>query len=199
MHNLIVFDHPYGCQASENEPHNRSFSAALYKSVRNKLEARGESVDVIDLAADGFNPVMSAQDLASWRKGVPMDERVADYQRRLAAADRLILIFPVWWELMPASTKGFIDKVYAKDILYTAGEGRFGMRTRLPGTEVVAITTMGTPVAAYKYLFGKPLVKALSVGLCRKTGMKRFRWIPFSGVDRLTLEQRQKMLAEVRI
>lgn len=118
-----------------------------------------------------------------------LNERVADYHCRLAAADRPILIFPVWWELMPASTKGFIDKVYAKDILYTPGEGKFGMRARLPGTEVVAITTMGTSVAAYKYLFGKPLVKALSVGLCRKTGMRRFRWIPFSEVDKLRGEQ----------
>ena len=41
MNNLIVFDHPYGTQASEDEPHNRSFCAALCKSVVNMLQARG--------------------------------------------------------------------------------------------------------------------------------------------------------------
>lgn len=33
MNNLIVFDHPYGIQASENEPHNRSFCAASLDEV----------------------------------------------------------------------------------------------------------------------------------------------------------------------
>ena len=33
MNNLIVFDHPYGIQASENEPHNRSSCAAHFDEV----------------------------------------------------------------------------------------------------------------------------------------------------------------------
>lgn len=199
MKNLIVFDHPYGIQASENEVHNRSFCAALCKSVVGKLRARGEEVDIIDLIADGFNPVMSAQDLKSWRKGEPMDDQVADYQRRLKACDRVIFIFPIWWELMPAATKGFLDKVYAKDILYKSGEGRFGMQTVIPDTEVVVLSTMETPTFAYKLLFGKPVVKALETSFKFKTGIKSFRWIPFSGMSKMSLEERQKLLRDVEI
>lgn len=33
MNNLIVFDHPYGIQASENELHNRSFCAVRQEEV----------------------------------------------------------------------------------------------------------------------------------------------------------------------
>lgn len=33
MNNLIVFDHPFGIQASENEPHNRSFYAAHLEKI----------------------------------------------------------------------------------------------------------------------------------------------------------------------
>ncbi len=84
---------------------------------------------------------------------------------------------------MPAATKGFLDKVYAKDILYKSGEGKFGMQSMIPDTEIVAITCMGTPTLAYKFLFGKPVIKALETGLKTKTGIKKFRWIPFSGVE----------------
>ena len=80
MNNLIVFDHPYGTQASEDEPHNRSFCAALCKSVVNMLQARGEKVIVLDLQAEGFDPVMSAEELALWRKGIPVNKQVASYQ-----------------------------------------------------------------------------------------------------------------------
>lgn len=199
MNNLIVFDHPYGVQASENEPHNRSFCAALCKSVVNMLQARGEQVTVLDLQAEGFDPVMSAEELALWRKGVPVNEHVASYQHYVREADRLIFIFPIWWELMPAMTKGFIDKVYAKDILYKQEKGLLGMKSYIPNCEVILMTPLGTPTLLYKLVFGKPVVKAIQRGLCMKTGIKKFRWLAYSNVDALTLEQRQKLLSDIRI
>lgn len=195
MRTVIVFDHPYTAAACDNEPHNRSFSAAICKAVTEKLRAKGEEVDLIDLHADGFDPVMSRDDLANWRKGAPMNDQVAGYQARLREADRIVFVFPIWWELMPAMTKGFIDKVYAKNVLYNQGKGKRGMSTLLsPQTQVVAITTMGTPLALYKTVLGKPVVKALRLGMCRKTGLKNFRWIPFAGVDGLSLEERRRLL-----
>lgn len=196
---LVVFDHPYGAQAYENEPHNRSFSAALCKRIINTERERGFNVDLIDLASDGFNPAMSREDLANWRKGVSMNAQVADYQQRMLRADRIVFVFPIWWELMPTRTKGFLDKVYAKNLLYDQ-PAKGAMRTRLKSNvEVFAVTTMGTPKVLYKIVFGKPAVKALQWGVCRKTGIKSFRWRTFSGVDKLSLEQRQKILADFKL
>ena len=196
---LVVLDHPYTYASSENEPHNRSFSAALCKSVIEKITARGEEADLIDLHADRFDPVMSADELRSWRKGEPMSPEVEGYQRRWMAADRAVFIFPVWWELMPAMTKGFIDKVYAKNIMYDQGEGA-DFKTRLkPGFEVIFLTPMGTPTPVYKLIIGNPIAKAIGRGMCRKTGISKFKWIPYSDVDKLSAEQRAKLLAEVDV
>ncbi len=192
---MIVFDHPYGAQACNNESHNRSFSAALCKRITDTERERGATVDLADLDADGFDPAMSKEDLANWRKGVPMNAQVADYQRRMLEADRIVFVFPVWWELMPARTKGFLDKVYAKNLLYSQSEDGRSMKTRLKSNaEVFAVTTMGTPKALYGLVFGKPVVKALSVGLCRKTGIAKFHWHSFSGVDKMSLDERRKLL-----
>lgn len=199
MNNLIVFDHPYGTQASEDEPHNRSFCAALCKSVVNMLQARGEKVIVLDLRAEGFDPVMSAEELALWRKGIPVNKQVASYQQCVREADRLIFVFPIWWELMPAMTKGFIDKVYAKDVLYKQEKGLLGMKTLIPNCEVILMTPLGTPTLLYKLIFGKPVVNAIQRGLCMKTGIKKFRWLAYSNMDALSFEQRQKLLSSIRI
>ena len=199
MKTVIVFDHPYTAAASENVPHNRSFCAALCKRVRLQLEKQGEEVDLIDLHADGFDPVMSAADLANWRKGVPMNGQVADYQDRIREANRIVFIFPVWWELMPAMTKGFIDKVYAKNVLYDQGDGTH-MATRLSrDMRVVVMTVMSTPTGLYKTVFGKPVVKALQRGTFAKTGLRNFTWMPYAGVDKLSPEQRETLLASVAI
>lgn len=199
MRNLIVFDHPYTAAACNNEPHNRSFCAALCKQATEVLTEKGDEVDLIDLHADGFNPVMSAEELALWRKGEPMNERVADYQNRIRKADRIIFIFPIWWELMPAMTKGFLDKVYAKNVLYNQPKDD-PMSTNLSkDTEIVVITCMGTPTGIYKTVFGKPVIKAMQLGTFRKTGLKNFKWIPYSNVDKLTLEQRTELLSKLEI
>lgn len=195
MKTVIVFDHPYTVSASKNEPHNRSFTAALCDSLIKKLKEKGEVVDLIDLHTDGFNPVMTREDLANWRKGVPMNAQVEDYQSRIRMADQIVFMFPVWWELMPAMSKGFIDKVFAKDILYTGSGAR--MKTTLNrGTKIAVVTVMGTPKGIYSTVFGKPAIKALHKGTFSKTGLNNFTWKCYSSVDKLSLQHRQKLIEQ---
>ncbi|WP_268913598.1 NAD(P)H-dependent oxidoreductase [Lentilactobacillus sp. SPB1-3] len=114
----IIFDHPYTATAYDNEPHHRSFSAALLQKIKDGVADNDNvSLDVIDLHADNFDPVMHEADLSTWRRRQPINEQVANYQERLLAADEIFFVFPIWWESMPAMTKGFIDKVIAPGMI----------------------------------------------------------------------------------
>ncbi|HBF74076.1 MAG TPA: NADPH:quinone reductase [Lactobacillus sp.] len=191
MKTVIIFDHPYTSTASENVPHQRSFLAAIYKQVINQLKAENSEVDLIDLHADHFDPVMSAEDLSNWRRGVPINAQVEDYQNRLLDADQIILMFPIWWEVMPAMMKGFLDKVYAKGCLYQAGS----MQTKLVRQpKIKVITTMGTPSWIYRWVIGAPLLKALFRGTFLKTKLFHFKWYSFSQVEKKSLAQRQRLI-----
>jgi len=196
MKTVIIFDHPYTATAGNNVPHHRSFLAALLQSVLAQLRAENNQIDLIDLHADGFNPVMSAADLTNWRRGRAIDPQVADYQRRLLAADRIIFMFPVWWEVMPAMTKGFLDKVYAKDLLYQADN----MQTKLvkqPKIEI--ITTMSTPNWAYRLIFGAPLAKLLFRGTFLKTRLWHFHWHNFAQVEKKSSAKRTQLLNQFKL
>jgi NAD(P)H dehydrogenase (quinone) len=61
---------------------------------------------------------MTREDLVAWRQGRAVDPLVLDYQLRLLAAGHLAFVFPVWWEAMPAATKGFLDRVLTKGVMY---------------------------------------------------------------------------------
>lgn len=196
MKTVIIFDHPYTAAAGNNVPHHRSFLAALLKSVMTQRQQAGDTIDLIDLHADHFNPVMSAADLTNWRRGVPCDPQVADYQLRLLTADRIIFMFPVWWEVMPAMTKGFLDKVYAKGQLYDAKT----MQTKfVKQPKIDIITTMSTPNWAYRLLFGAPLAKLLFRGTFLKTRLWHFKWHNFAQVDKKSLAQREAILRKVKL
>lgn len=196
MNVLVIFDHPYGASASENVPHQRSYSAALLASVMRGLTTKGHAIDLIDLHADGFNPVMSCEELAAWRQKKTIDPLVANYQQRLMAADHIVFIFPIWWETMPALTKGFLDKVFAKGIVYEEIKPGRPFKCLLMNLKGVSLlTVMNTPDFFYRWIFGNPITKILFRGTFRKMGIrKNLRWYNYAGMSDRSLEERVKHL-----
>jgi NAD(P)H dehydrogenase (quinone) len=195
MNVLIIFDHPYGAEASDNIPHKRSYTAALLAVAQRGLISAGHQVDLIDLHADRFNPVMSAEELSAWRQKKTIDSLAIEYQSRLMAADHIVFIFPIWWEAMPAMTKGFLDKVFAKGIVYDEpkpGRPFVSKLSKLKGVSL--LTVMATPNFFYKWIFGNPVTKILFRGTFRKMGFNKLRWHNYTGMANRSLEERTQFL-----
>ncbi len=199
MRVLIVLDHPYTLASADNVPHRRSFSAAVAAAAIRGARSAGHEVDLIDLAADGFQPAMSRDDLAAWRQGRAIDPLVLDYQRRLLAAGHLAFVFPVWWEAMPAATKGFLDRVLTKGVMYeelpdVKGNPFRNLMTNLSGVSVLSVMT--TPDKAYRWWYRNPLTKILFKGTFAKIGVRNLRWTNYPSVTARTPEQRARMLQQ---
>ena len=199
MHVLVVLDHPYTIASAEDVPHRRSFSAAVATAAIRGARSGGHEVDLIDLAADGFQPAMTREDLVAWRQGAVVDPLVRDYQRRLLATEHLVFVFPVWWEAMPAATKGFLDRVLTKGVMFDELPGAKGnpfrnLMPRLGGVTVLSIMT--TPHAAYRWWYRDPLTKILFKGTFGKIGIKDLRWVNYDRVTDRGPEDRQRMLRE---
>ncbi|WP_125608001.1 NAD(P)H-dependent oxidoreductase [Lapidilactobacillus bayanensis] len=178
MKDVLVFDHPYTLAASENQPHFRSYSAALGKAVINTLTTSGDVVDVIDLHAEHFDPVMHQSDLENWRTKQPVDPQAESYYQRLAVADRIIFVFPIWWEVMPAMTKGFLDKVLSKNHYQKKSPHL------LPhNPKIIVFTVAGTPTPLYRLVFGNPVTKSLKRGTFNKLGLHHYYWHNFNAED----------------
>lgn len=112
MHILIVFDHPR---------REASFCGAVLDSLREGLAAAGHTSEVADLRAEGFDPRLPIADEPDWDD----DDKVysADVlkeQERIAGAEALAFVFPVWWWSFPATTKGWIDRVWNNGWAYGA-------------------------------------------------------------------------------
>jgi len=194
---LVVLDHPYTIASAENTPHQRSFSAAVATAAIRGARSAGHEVDLIDLAADGFSPAMTRADLVAWRQGRVVDPLVADYQRRLLAAGHLAFVFPVWWEAMPAATKGFLDRVLTKGVVYEELPEAKGnpFRSHLTGLGGVSVlSVMTTPDKAYRWWYRDPLTKILFKGTFAKIGVKNLRWTNYASVTARSPEQRARML-----
>lgn len=138
----IVYCHPYP----------GSFNHEILNQVTRTFADQGKEYDVIDLYADGFNPVMERSDLALYSKGRTNDPLVQRYQKALQQADALVYIFPIWWGIMPAMLKGFFDKVFLKGIIYdTTPEG--ALMPCLDINKTLMVTTSQGPTASFESFF----------------------------------------------
>lgn len=130
-------------------PLDKSFNHAILQAICDRLTDEGKEYDVINLYGENFNPVLDSVGLGLYSKGATEDESVKRYQQALQQTQHLIFIFPIWWGMMPAMLKGFIDKVFQKGIVYdTTPEGALMPCLSIPKTTLVTTSEESSDVIA---------------------------------------------------
>jgi NAD(P)H dehydrogenase (quinone) len=77
------------------------------------------NVEVADLAAEGFDPVMREADEPDWANPDKIySPAVQSEIDRIKRNDATIMVFPVYWWSMPALLKGWIDRVWNHGFAY---------------------------------------------------------------------------------
>ncbi len=187
METLILYCHPY----------EGSYNHAILEAVRKGIERRRASFDVIDLVGEGFNPVMSSQDLAGYSKGVWADPKVGEYQNRIAGAAYLVIIAPIWWGTIPAVLKGFFDKVFLEHWAYEITKyGMFKGKIRTIRKAVV-ISTMNAPKTIYNWFLGNPFKHSLIRITLKFCGIKKVKWFELYRVVTVGQKKRAKWLRDI--
>ncbi|MEW5356271.1 NAD(P)H-dependent oxidoreductase [Streptomyces sp. 16-176A] len=142
---LIVHAHP--------EPH--SFSTAQMTAAARTLSDAGYRVEIVDLYAEGWAPVLGrdefapvegpfkpqAEQLRAVADGT-LDATVRAHLDRLLAADLLVLSFPLWWFSLPAVLKGWIDRVFVMGGVFGGQHGLFE-QAALAGRRAMLLVTTG--------------------------------------------------------
>jgi NAD(P)H dehydrogenase (quinone) len=103
---LVVFAHPL----------ETSFVSALHARVVEVLRIGGHIVDDLDLYAEKFDPVMSREGLRRYLDPDTNTREVERYVERLRAAEALILVFPVWFDGLPAIMQGYFQRVFVPGV-----------------------------------------------------------------------------------
>ena len=142
-------------------PQENSFNARLFRDGVEAL-SRDHDVEITDLYGQGFDPVLAAPDLGEplGREGSVVDlmgeayaagqlpSDVTEEQRKLGAADLVVLQFPLWWYGPPAILKGWFDRVLTNGFAYGPADPETGLPLRygegpLAGRRALVIVTAG--------------------------------------------------------
>ncbi|MCP3740723.1 NAD(P)H-dependent oxidoreductase [Rossellomorea sp. BNER] len=185
MKHLVVYAHP----------HPESFNHAILETTVSALEKNGHEVEVRDLYALDFQPVLKPSDLKAIKTGkTPSDIKIE--QEFVAQTDAITLIYPIWWTGLPAILKGYIDRVFSYGFAYSYGEK--GINQLLAGKKGFIINTHGTPKEIYDEMGMTAGIKITSdMGIFDFTGIEPVEHLLFGSVPDIGEEALKDMLKQV--
>jgi NAD(P)H dehydrogenase (quinone) len=132
MNVLVVFDHP----------RRDSFCGAVLDRFVEGLRAARHQVEIADLRAEAFDPRLPPEDEPRWADAAQVySAEVRAEQARVSRNEAMAFVFPVWWWSLPATTKGWIDRVWNNGWAYGA--------RKLPHRKALLVGTAAASAEAY--------------------------------------------------
>jgi putative NADPH-quinone reductase len=179
-------------------PSTGSLTHAAAAAATTALRANGHHVDVIDLYAIGYQPVLSADERRVYHTDEPIvDPMVGEHVALLRQADALVFCYPTWWSSLPAILKAWLERTMVPGVGFVFNaDGK--VRPGLGHIKRIAgISTYGSKwwyVKAINDNGRRTLMRALRMSAGWRT---RTAWVPLYAVDTSTPEQRQAFLDRV--
>jgi putative NADPH-quinone reductase len=178
-------------------PDPGSFNHAIAEKASGTLESNGHDVVFHDLYREGFDPVLTQEEIP---KTAPLGPVIQNHCEEIHSADGIIIIHPNWWGMPPAILKGWVDRVIRPGVAYEFLEGDDGEGVpcgRLLARTAIVFNTSNTDAMRERNNFGDPLQSIWEdciFGLC---GVANFHRRMFSVMVTSDSRQRIAWLDEV--
>jgi putative NADPH-quinone reductase len=184
---LVVYAHPL----------ETSYLSAVHARVVETLRERGREVDDLDLYRERFDPVLSREQMGSYVDVEKNAREVRAYVERLRAADALVLVFPVWFDGLPAIMQGYFQRVFLPGVATVIDENGLFHRNLANLKRLAAVCAYGESRAdvARKHDPPRRFVRGNIGALIEPSG--RFEYLAIYSMDFSTAPQRAAFLKRV--
>lgn len=174
-------------------PDADSFCAALADHYQAAAEACGRPVQRLDLGRLQFDPVLRG----GHRTPQALEPDLQSAQAAIAAAQRLVFIYPYWWGVMPALLKGFIDRVFLPGFAFRYLPGKNFPAQLLHGRDAQLIVTSDTPAWYNRLVYGRAGLRLMRKQVLDFCGIGPVRSVEIGPLHGSALPQRQRWLAHI--
>jgi len=180
-------------------PLPESFHAAIRVEALAGLRQAGHQVDLMDLYAENFNPVLSEEGRRHYHDEGINQAGLEPLIARLQAADALVIQFPTWCFGLPAMLKGFFDRVFMPGVAFDLSNPAKVAPMLGNIKKIAGVVTYGRPRLTAFYMGDPP----------RKIVTRYVKWFAARGakveyhalyhLNVATLEQRRGFMKRVNV
>jgi NAD(P)H dehydrogenase (quinone) len=136
-------------------PLPESFHAGIRDGALAGLAQAGHEVDLLDLYAEGFDPVLSEDGRRHYHDEAVNRRGLETYVARFQAAEALVVPFPTWCFGMPAMLKGFFDRLIMPGVAFDISNPKH-VKSLVKWKRVAGISTYGRPRYMAMYMGDPP-------------------------------------------
>ena len=156
----------------------------------NRIDAENAEYEVLDLYKMKYDPILSWDELYTAGNRHISRENL-EIQEKIKSTDKLIFIYPVWWNSMPAILKGFFDRVLTPSFAYKFSSRGIPQKLLKGKKAAVFITSASSGAVSFIFLRNraKQLIREDLLGFC---GIDS-RVYQFGSATKLTESNRQKI------
>lgn len=180
-------------------PLEDSFHHAVRARALAGLASAGHEIRLIDLYAEGFDPVLSADQRRRYHDAGVNEQDVESHLEALRWCEGLVFVYPTWWYGQPAILKGWLDRVWVPHATFAMPSGNKPIGRVLTNIRLIAaVSTLGAPWWWWELVMFAPGRRVLLTGIdvlchprCRKL------WVALHKIDSATLAQREAFLERV--
>ncbi len=156
--------------------------------------AAGHKVTRIKVSAMDFPLLDSIADFET-----PPPEPVLSERNKIAAADHVVILFPLWLGGMPAKLRGFFEQAArASFFLGLAKDGAHWPARMMEGKSAHTIITMGMPGLIYRFGMDAGSLKALERSVLGLSGFKPLKHTILGGMGDVSPERYAQLCEEMR-
>ncbi|MGY5127675.1 NAD(P)H-dependent oxidoreductase [Streptomyces nigrescens] len=180
-------------------PRPGSFNHAVFDAVVEELGGRGCQVIAHDLYAEGFTPLLSADETETVGAASPtQDSQVMLHRTEVATLDGMVFVHPNWWGMPPAVLTGWVQRVLAPGVAYKLGTAEGEPIGLMKAGRALVLNTSDTPADREESEFGDPLQSIWASCVLPYVGVSDVRRAVFRTVTGSADETRADWLQQAR-
>jgi putative NADPH-quinone reductase len=170
-----------------------SLCEALGEAYRDGATTSGHEASLFVTSRMHFDPILHE----GFERVQPLEPDLQKAADAIAAANHLVIIFPLWLGAFPAILKGFLDRVFQPDLVAGSKDKKFPKLLR--GKSVRVIITMGMPGFIYRWYYGAHALRLLKRNILAFLGAGPVRTTIHGMVDGVSHDTRKRWLAEAEV
>lgn len=175
MNTLVIYTYP------NHESLNYSFLEHTLQGL--KRSANKNDIQVLDLYAENFNPVLVFNQDHK-RRDMATDPELEKYRQQLLWADQLVFIYPIWWGRPPAMLLGYFDRLLATGFAYRHKESSPIPEGLIKNKSAICISTMKGPTLYPLFFHGNAHKNLMKRAVFNFIGIKKVKFFEMGGMEK---------------
>lgn len=117
-----------------------TYSGAIADRYENAAKIAGHNVIRVNIGEMHFDPILHK----GYKEIQQLEPDLLDLQEKFRAADHVVIIYPNWWNTMPAILKGLFDRFWIPGFAFNFDKETKKLIKRLVGKTARVIIVAGT-------------------------------------------------------